>query len=258
LKDYSQQGIEHSFVVSASVYAEADLLDLFYFHREARQAATSSRDREGPLELWVVDCAKAQEAHLPSLLTQVDPAAASYFIRDYVCRLTHPRALRQLVSDVLSGRCAMRPAGREVKPGIWVGDGAEIHRRARIVAPAYIGAGCQVQQDTVITRCSSIEKNCYVDCGTVVEDSSILGNTHVGIWLDVCHAVVSGNKVLNLEFEVLLEISDPSVMRSTSETEKGFDFSHQYVQRQTVADTQKEQSPAPQAWQLGANPIGGD
>src|ERR1700678_1869364 len=33
LRDYSQSGIEHSFIASADLYAETDLLDLFYFHR---------------------------------------------------------------------------------------------------------------------------------------------------------------------------------------------------------------------------------
>jgi len=54
---------------------------------------------------------------------------------------------------------------------------------------------------------------CYIDYGTVIEDSSVLKNSYVGIWLDVSHAVVGGNKLMNLERNVLLEISDPSLIR---------------------------------------------
>ena len=36
IREFSQSGIDHSFIVSANVYAETDLRDLFYFHREAR------------------------------------------------------------------------------------------------------------------------------------------------------------------------------------------------------------------------------
>ncbi len=256
LQEYSQKGIEHSFVVAANVYAEIDLLDLFYFHREARKTATRGLDREGPLDLWVVDCAKAQQVDLESFFNRADEATASYLIRDYVSRLRHPRDLRRLVSDALCGRCAMRPSGREIKPGIWAEENAEIHRGARIVAPAYIGSGSRVREDTLITRCTSIEKNCYVDCGTVIENSSILANTHIGIWLDVCHAVASGEKFVSLGHDVVVEISDPSIMRSNSDAKKGVEFSRPYAARQIVATIQQEQPPSPEMV-LGANLIQG-
>jgi NDP-sugar pyrophosphorylase family protein len=261
LRDYSQRSIEHSFVVSASVYAETDLLDLFYFHREARQVATRGMDRDGTLDLWVVDCAQAHQGELEGVLAQADKIGATYFIRDYVNRLQHPQDLRRLVSDALSGRCAMRPCGREVRPGIWIDAGAEIDRGARIVAPAYVGRGSKIQEDTLITRFSSIEKDCYVDCGTVVEDSSILANTYVGIWLEVRHAVANGNRFLSLEHEVVLEISDPCVMRSTrpapQETKDGLSWSRKAREQKIVADPNPKQSPAPEAWQLGADLIQG-
>ena len=245
LKDFSRDGVEHAFVVCASVYTETDLLDLFYFHREARQAATRALDSDGSLNLWVVDCAKAHHSDLEDLLAQAEGAAASYFIRDYVNRLNHPKDLRQLVSDALRGRCGMRPSGVELKPGIWVDEGAEIDRRARLVAPAYIGRGCKIQEDTLITRCSNIEKGCYVDYGTVIEDSSILANTHIGIWLDVCHAVANGNKLLSLGRNVILEISDRSIMRTIGSAREesrnnSLDF---YEAQQVITDLNEQEQP---------------
>jgi len=261
LMDFSRDGIERAFVICASLYTEADLLDLFYFHREARQAATRAVDSRGPLNLWVVDCDKANDAELEDLLAQPE-GAASYFIRDYVNRLEHPCDLRRLASDALRGRCALRPSGAELKPGIWVDEGAEIHRRARLVAPAYIGRGCKIQEDTLITRCSNIERGCYVDYGTVIEDSSILANTHVGIWLDVCHAVASGNKLLNLERNVTLEISDRCIMRtigSAREEAKNNNLGF-YEAQQVITDLDQHQAVeprTPKAWQFGANLIQG-
>jgi NDP-sugar pyrophosphorylase family protein len=260
LLEYSQSGIEHSFVVSASVHAETDLLDLFYFHREAQQTATRARDHEGFLDLWVVDCAKGPQADLENLLTRGEGTGASYFIREYVNRLTHPRDLRRLASDALQGRCAMRPSGREIKAGIWIDEGAEVHRLARVVTPAYVGRGSKVQQDSLITRCSSIEKSCYVDCGTVIEDSAILANTHIGIWLDVRHAIANGNKLLSLERDVVLEISDPSVMRSNGlvrkESKNTLGLSQRDEERQS-RDLEQEESPTPRTWRLGTNPVEG-
>ena len=104
----------------------------------------------------------------------------------------------------------------EVRPGVWLDEGSEIHRRARVVAPAYIGCASKVRADALITRLSDIERDCCIDCGTVVEDTSVLANTTIGICLDLCHAVVSGNILLNLEREVLIEISDSRVLRSTN------------------------------------------
>jgi len=65
----------------------------------------------------------------------------------------------------------------------------------------------------LITRCSNLESLCYIDYGTVIEDSSILTNSYVGIWLDVTHAVVSGNKLANVGRNVVLNISDSRLIR---------------------------------------------
>jgi NDP-sugar pyrophosphorylase family protein len=259
LREFSRAGIEHAFVISGNLYTETDLFDLFSYHRESRQMATKTVDRDGSLSFGIIDCAKAQEMDIESFLLRGEGAANSYFIREYVSRLTHPRDLRRMVADALGGRCLMRPSGKEVKPGIWVDEGAQIHRRARIVAPAYIGRGSKVRQDTVITRCSSIEKDCYVDCGTVIEDSSILSDTHIGMSVDICHAVVSGSRLLNLERGVVLEIADLDVMRSSRSVRKQPRSKvHQAGGRRVVvADLQEEKLSTPEAWQLGTNPIQG-
>jgi hypothetical protein len=215
LRDHAQRGIEHSFLLSGCVYAETDVLDLFYFHREGKRAATRARNRQGSLNLWVVDCEKAQDSGLPGLLARADESGTSYFIREYVNCLNQPADLRRWAADALQGRCSTIPSGRKVKPGIWIADGAEVHRRARIVAPAYIGRGTRLHEDTLITRGSNLEECCYIDYGTVIEESSILKNTHVGIWLDVCNSIADGNKLVSLKRDTVLEIADPSVLRST-------------------------------------------
>jgi carbonic anhydrase/acetyltransferase-like protein (isoleucine patch superfamily) len=216
LREYARDGIEHSFLLFGNIYAETDLLDLFYFHREARQIATRAINRDGTLDLWVLDCRRAQDSDVEELLSESKTSSSSYFIREYVNRMTQPRDVRVFATDLLKGHCMARPSGREVKRGIWIDDGAEVHRWARIVAPAYIGRGSKIMEDTLITRCSNVEKDCCVDYGTVIEDSSILQNTEVGICLDVCHAIANGNRLLSLDRDVVVEISDPAVMRSSS------------------------------------------
>ncbi|MGA8540291.1 MAG: hypothetical protein WB566_12385 [Terriglobales bacterium] len=255
LSEYSQSGIEHAFVNSANAYAETDLLDLFYFHREAKQTITRTFDREGALALSVVDCARAQQLPVGDSLSDGARNSPSYFIREYVIRLSHPRDLRQLGEDILRGRCERGPCGEKVRPGIWIADGAEVDRRARVVAPAYIGAGSKVLADTLITRFSVIERGCYIDCGSVIEDSSILPGTRVGIWLDVCHAIVEGSRILSLPRDVMIEISDPTIIRSLVPIRRASSEIYVHAEKRAAFVGSRECFPAPDMWQLGVNPI---
>src|ERR1700692_106018 len=254
LHDYARNEIEHCFVTAADAYAETDLLDLFYFHREARQTVTSTFDRHGSLALWVVDCARADDPNFEMSLGPSDGRGASYFIREYVNRLNHSRDLRQFAEDTLRGRCETRPSGKQIRPGVWMDEKADVHRRARVVAPAYIGRGSEIRAEAVVTRFSSIEKNCCIDCGTVVEDSSLMANTNVGIWLDVCHAVVSGKRLLSLSRRVTVEISDPNIMRPGSRcaTNSGRGRNKHAASADGSKNDFKKEHPAPRFWQSDA------
>jgi hypothetical protein len=199
-------------IARLGAYADLDFKDFFQFHREQKQAVTRAFDQDGALDLWIVDPASMPEGtDLMRALTNAEPA--QYVVRGYVNRLQHPRDLRRLAVDSLTNRCRLRPLGTETRPGIWVEEGAQVHRDARIVAPAFIGRGSRIGEQCLITRASNVESNCQIDYGTVVEDSSILSNSYVGIGLDLSHSIVDGNTLLNLERGVTLEIADPCVVR---------------------------------------------
>jgi len=200
-------------VMRASAYVEFDLLsDFLQSHREQGNAVTRAFNNDGPLDVWMVDSVRFAEGE--DLLTALrNPHPARYWVRGYMNRLEHPRDLRRLVVDALTSRCRLRPLASEIRPGVWIDESAQVNRDARIVAPAYIGRGSRVEAQCLITRCTNVESNCQVDYGTVVEDSSILANSYVGIGLDLSHSIVDGNNLLNLERNVTLEISDPCVVR---------------------------------------------
>ncbi len=213
-------GAEAIVVIRITGYVDFDLKDALQFHREQGQAVTRAFDDEGPLDLWIVDPAGISEG-IDILSTRSGAEPARYFVRGYVNRLRNPRDLRRLVVDGLTSRCGLRPQGTESRPGIWMDEGAQVHRDARIVAPAYIGRGTRIAEQSLITRCSNIESNSQVDYGTVVEDSSVLSNSYVGIGLDVAHSIVDGNNLLNLERGVTLEIADPCVFRQNRVPRQG-------------------------------------
>ena len=213
LKQHADEGVDYTFVTDASTYTECDFIDLLWFHRGSQRTVTRTFDRGGPLNLWLATGSKLEDGGREFLAPAVEAGSEGYFISDYVSRLAHPHDMRRLAENALRGRCEIRPQGQEVRPGVWVDEGAHLHKRARIVAPAYIGVGSVIREDTVVTRCSNIESHCYIDYGTVIEDSSILTNSYVGIWLDVTHAVVEGRRLWNLPRNVGLEIADASVIR---------------------------------------------
>jgi len=74
--------------------------------------------------------------------------------------------------------------------------------------------------------------------------------------LDICHAVASGNKLLSLAHEVMVEISDASILRSNGaareETQPGWNHQAQSAEQQIVASI-PQQLPAPET--CGLEPI---
>lgn len=219
VKSYAESGVDYALITTAGTYTECDFIDLLWFHRGTHQPITRAfnRNREDALDLWIVDCAKVQPADvLSAITTDGTSGSASYLVSEYVVRVENARTVRRLAVDAFNSRCGLRPSGQEIRPGVWIDEGADIDKRARLVAPAYIGRGSKICEDTVITRCSSVESHCHIDYGTVIEDSSILTDSYVGIWLDVSHAVVRGNRLFNLGHDVTLNISDVSVLRQNS------------------------------------------
>jgi NDP-sugar pyrophosphorylase family protein len=212
IRSCGERGFDAVLVIRVAAYVDFDLKGALQFHREQGVGLTRAFDKETPLDIWIIDLASVEEG-VDILETLESTEASSYVVRGYVNRLEHPRDLRRLAVDGLTSRCGLRPQGSEIRPGVWLEEGAQVHRDARIVAPAFIGRGSRIAEQCLITRCSCVEGNSQVDYGTVVEDSSILPNSYVGIGLDLSHSIVDGSNLLNLERDVILQVSDPRVIR---------------------------------------------
>lgn len=209
---YRERGFEAVLISRTGAYIECEFATLLERHREHGEPVTRLFDQEGPLDLWIVDPNRLDEGD--GLLNGLQSAeSADCAVGGYVNRLQSVHDLRRLATDILTLRCRTRPAGVEVRPSLWIADGAQVARNARLVAPAYIGRGVKIADDCLITRCSNVEANSYVDFGTAVEDSSILPETYVGIGLDLSHSLVDGSEIFNLHHDVRLRISDPVVLR---------------------------------------------
>lgn len=212
LKIFKEKNLDAVLITRTGHYIECDWQAFFGQHRKYGDAVSRAFDSEGPLDLWIVDPRRFwAEGDLLTVLRMT--RAAEYAVQGYVNRLTGARDLHRLATDIFSSRCRVGPYATEVRPGLWVAEGAQIARNARIVAPAYLGYGVKISDDCLITRCSTVEANSHVDFGTAIEDSSVLPDTYVGIGLDLSHSIVDGDEILNLRHEVRLRISDPVVVR---------------------------------------------
>lgn len=212
LKIRKEKDLDAVVITRTGPYVECEWPSLLEQHGGYGETVTRAFDREGALDLWVVNPRRFRaEENLPGALESAK--MGEFAVGGYVNRLRGARDLRRLASDMLSLRCGVRPNGTEVRPGMWMAEGTQIARKARVVAPAFIGRGVKLSDDCLITRCSSVEANSCIDFGTAIEDSSVLSDTYVGIGLDLSHSVVDGSEIVNLNHEVRLRISDPVVLR---------------------------------------------
>jgi NDP-sugar pyrophosphorylase family protein len=220
LRDYASHGIEDVLVMELGAYAECDFGEALQFHRSVQSTLTQLQDSQQPLDFWIVKAGAmrtaALEYSLPFGLDKMLGPAAPFPIKGYVNRLADARDLRKLVVDAFLGHCTIRPRGREVRPGVWMDDGARPHRSARIVAPAYLGHAVKLEPSSVIARFSNVERNCRVGEGTVVESASVLSHTALGRGLDVSQAVVHGNEFVDLARNLVIRIDDPNLLRDTA------------------------------------------
>lgn len=217
--DYAQSGADLVIVMRLGPYAEIDFEQLLQFHLDQNGRVTAVTDPEGgPLGTFVISASRRNDAAF--LLRHQLQESRTPFVRypytGYANRLAGAADLRQLVVDAFCGRLQITPEGRELKPGVWVCQGARIHRAARLLAPAFIGERAKVRASAVLTRGSVLEHHAEVDCGTIVEDATILPYTRVGAGLDLAHAVVGFRKMTNLRRRVEVEISDPKLVSMAS------------------------------------------
>jgi NDP-sugar pyrophosphorylase family protein len=134
----------------------------------------------------------------------------------YLNPLASARDLRQFAIDILLRQAQTCPAGKEIKPGVWTAPGAMIEKGARVLAPAFVGSLARIRSGAVITRCSSVERHAEVDCGTVIENSTVLPFSYVGAGLDLAHSIAGMGCIVNLHRDVTVTIVDPKLVASMS------------------------------------------
>ncbi len=183
-----KQGVERFLFISLRDYAEIDLTDLVHFHRETRNRMTEAIDEKGPLGVQIIDRALLPSIAMP--FPKINGDVKQYRFAGYVKRMMSARSYRDLVSDALGGRCALRPHGSRINDDVWVSEDALVADSVRFAGPCYVGAGAELRAFVSVGPYSSIEENCTIDCGTTIEGSSILPQTYLAAGLNVRRCIV--------------------------------------------------------------------
>ncbi len=215
LKQDARQGSDTVLIAELGSYVEADISRALQFHRAKAQPITSFHDNHGSLCYWMVDAKQIlASGRFPFPLDEDEMAnpPMPYLVDGYVNRLSSARDFRQLIVDAFMGRCSIRPGGREIKPGVWIEQGANVHKTARLVAPVYVGFNTRINAGAVLTRFSNLEHDCNVGEGSLVAESSVLPHTNIGRGLDVSGAFVDGNDFFHLNRNVALRFEDPNLI----------------------------------------------
>jgi carbonic anhydrase/acetyltransferase-like protein (isoleucine patch superfamily) len=208
LRGFAQQGVERLLMITLKSYAEMDLADLLRFHHETRNPVTEALDAQGQLGVRLLDhrafhgtCENNESFRVPD-----NGGRTPYQFRGYAKRILSAKERQELVGDALTGACAMRPFGKQIREQVWIGEGAQLADSVRVIGPTYIGARTVVRAGATIGPFASVEHDCVVDCGTIVERSTVLPYTYLAPGLLIRHGLVDGGRLEDLSWETVVDL----------------------------------------------------
>ena len=98
----------------------------------------------------------------------------------YWCDIGNLEQYRQAINDIFLKKVQTNIPGKEIKPGVWIGDNTEIHPSAQITGHVVIGKNCKIGAGTIINDFCAIGDNCFISNGSKIERSIIWSNTYIG------------------------------------------------------------------------------
>lgn len=209
-----QNGAELVLIIRLGAYAEIDVAQLVEFHVGRCSRVTRVAHATGAPEIFCISASRRNDAAalFRSGLSKCRTACSEFPDTGYVNPLRDIRDFRQFAVDVLTLQTKTTPAGRQARPGVWIAARTVIESGSRILAPAFVGLSARVRAGALLTRCTAIEHHAQVDCGTVVENSTVLPHCYVGAGLDLAHSVVGMGQVANLRRSATVEITDSKLI----------------------------------------------
>lgn len=82
--------------------------------------------------------------------------------------------------DILDAKVQVDIPGFEVRPGVWLGEGAEIHPDSDVLGPAVIGDNCRIEQGATLRAYTVLGANVRVRSESTLERSVVHDNAYLG------------------------------------------------------------------------------
>src|SRR5262249_45406237 len=143
-------------LIHMGAYLELDLEKLVQCHLDGEHRVTRAVVDGFPLDVFCVYGSRRNDA--ASIFRSRFESCRGHWTpfphEAYVNPLNDSHDLRQFAVDVLTLKTETRPAGKEIRPGIWVAPQATIEKGARLVAPAFVGTSARIRSGAVVTRCT--------------------------------------------------------------------------------------------------------
>jgi len=212
--EHARNGVERILLITLGAYSEFHVDDLMRFHIENACRVTNVSDGQEPLGITLVEskCVANHNTPLRNRLTALVSCSCNYEYTGFLNRLASPADYRQLVQDALAGHCDIKPIGKEIQPGIWIAECVRIPRSVRVLGPCYVGAHTRIRPGALICPGTALERQCEIDCGTIVENSTILPSTYLGPGLHVSHSLISGSRLIHLYRNLDVELGDTGLL----------------------------------------------
>ena len=135
VQQYAEDGAELVIALRVGPYVEVDYEEMIQHHLDHHCPVTMAVDAEGAsLDIFVLNASRRNDAAslFRSELQKLRTECKSFRVAGYVNRLKTAADLRCLALDGLLHKNSICPVGSEIKPGVWVGKSARIHRKARV------------------------------------------------------------------------------------------------------------------------------
>ncbi len=101
--------------------------------------------------------------------------------------------------DALLGRVKLDVPGRQIAPGVWVGDGTLIDPGARLEPPILIGAGCLIESEAELIGPLIVGDGCVIERGAVLEGVIHWDGVKAGRGSRVAGSILGRNVVVHHE-----------------------------------------------------------
>jgi len=218
--DQATSGADLVVVVRLGGYAEIDFERFIRYHLERQCRVTRAIHEAQTLDILCINGSRRNDAAslFRSGLGRCRSECEYFVHQGYINALADARDVRQFAIDILTLKTETPSAGSEVRPGVWIAPGACVEKGARLLAPSFIGASALIRDGAVITRCATVEHHAQIDCGTVVENCTVLAYTSVGACLDLAHAVAGFGQIAHLRRGVVTDVADTKLLGQVSQT----------------------------------------